>query len=151
MNEGRIVSSDGLALPATDWEAAFREEQVEGTNALHARTLDGGAYLVGPAARVTLAGDRLHPLPAGALGAPRGLPFHRYEIDERGRVAEARIVPPTSQNQAAIEEALVTVAPGVLDLPEETAQTRIEQLGRSYDPCTSCPPHFLELTVEREP
>ena len=210
MNEGRIVSSDGLDLPATDWEAAFREEQVEGTNALHARTLDGGAYLVGPAARVTLAGDRLHPLAAEALAAtglaeeirvnpyrsivaravelvhaaaeardivadyrapetalaawrarpgtaawateaPRGLLFHRYEIDERGRVAEARIVPPTSQNQAAIEEALVTVAPGVLDLPEETAQTRIEQLVRSYDPCISCATHFLDLTVEREP
>ncbi len=85
-----------------------------------------------------------------ATEAPRGLIFHEYRIDERGRVAWARIVPPTSQNQAAIEAALVGYAPGVLELPEPEAHIRIEQLVRSYDPCISCATHFLDVTVEHE-
>jgi len=69
MDEGRLVSSDGLDLPATAWEQAFREEQVEGTSALHARTREGEAYLLGPTARIALAGERLHPLARAALDA----------------------------------------------------------------------------------
>ena len=42
----------------------------------------------------------------GATEAPRGLLYHRYEIDDDGTILDARIVPPTSQNQLAIEEDL---------------------------------------------
>ncbi|MCL6580585.1 MAG: hypothetical protein K6U08_03070, partial [Firmicutes bacterium] len=66
-NEGRIVSSDGLDLAPWAWDEAFVEEQVEGSNALHARTKDGGVYLLGPAARISLDADRLHPIAAEAL------------------------------------------------------------------------------------
>ena len=41
----------------------------EGSNALHARTTDGGVYLLGPAARIALAGEQLHP--ARGRGARR--------------------------------------------------------------------------------
>jgi len=85
---------------------------------------------------------------AWATEAPRGLLFHRYEVDERGRVAAAQIVPPTSQNQAAIEADLRVFAPTVLHLSHVEAQRRLEQLVRSYDPCISCATHFLDLTVE---
>ena len=54
---------------------------------------------------------------AWATEAPRGLLFHRYELDERGLIAEAQIVPPTSQNQGAIEQDLALFAPEVLSLP----------------------------------
>jgi sulfhydrogenase subunit alpha len=37
----------------------------------------------------------------GATEAPRGLLYHRYEIDDQGTILDARIVPPTSQNQRA--------------------------------------------------
>ncbi len=57
-------------------------------------------------------------------------------------------MPPTSQNQAAIEADLAAFAPQVLDLPRAEATLRIEQLIRSYDPCISCATHFLDLTVE---
>ena len=80
---------------------------------------------------------------AWATEAPRGLIFHAYELDERGLVAHAQIVPPTSQNQAAIEADLAAFAPRVLDLPKDEATLRIEQLIRSYDPCISCATHFL--------
>jgi len=87
---------------------------------------------------------------AWATEAPRGLLFHRYEVDERGRVAAAQIVPPTSQNQAAIERDLVVAAPNVIDLPQAEATVRLEQMIRSYDPCISCATHFLDLRIEEE-
>jgi coenzyme F420-reducing hydrogenase alpha subunit len=88
---------------------------------------------------------------AWATEAPRGLIFHRYEVDERGLIAAAQIVPPTSQNQGAIEEDLRDFAPSVLGLPRDEATVRLEQLIRSYDPCISCATHFLELDVEEDP
>ena len=97
---------------------------------------------------------RLAPGPAHAAWAteaPRGLIFHAYELDERGLIAQAQIVPPTSQNQAAIEADLAAFAPRVLDLPHDEATLRIEQLIRSYDPCISCATHFLDLSVETVP
>src|SRR5262249_59233655 len=39
----------------------------------------------------------------GATEAPRGVLFHRYELDGDGTITAARIVPPTSQNQARIQ------------------------------------------------
>jgi coenzyme F420-reducing hydrogenase alpha subunit len=86
---------------------------------------------------------------AWATEAPRGLLFHRYEVGEDGLVSAASIIPPTSQNQAAIEADLATFAPRVLDLPMEVATHQLEQLIRSYDPCISCATHFLDLHVER--
>jgi len=85
---------------------------------------------------------------AWATEAPRGLLFHRYVVGNDGKVAAATIVPPTSQNQAAIEADLATFAPAVLDLPMGEATHRLEQLIRSYDPCISCATHFLDLSVE---
>jgi sulfhydrogenase subunit alpha len=207
MNDGRIVSTDGLDLSPTDWEAAFEEDQVAWSNALQARTHAGEVYLLGPSSRITLAAEQLHPVARDALArtgladairrnpyrsivaravelvhaaaesldiiddyrpperpatawtpgpgvgawateAPRGLLFHRYELDEHGRIAHARIVPPTSQNQAAIEADLSDFAPSVLHLSHEAATHRLEQLIRSYDPCISCATHFLDLRVE---
>jgi coenzyme F420-reducing hydrogenase alpha subunit len=81
--------------------------------------------------------------------APRGVLFHRYEVDERGHVTKARIVPPTSQNQVFMEDDLRGYVPAVLDLPELEAAARLEALIRCYDPCISCATHFLRLEIER--
>ena len=85
----------------------------------------------------------------GVSEAPRGLLYHRYRIDEAGLVADAVIVPPTAQNQAAIEDDLarVVVADGGLDDAALTAMC--ERTIRNYDPCISCATHFLTLTVSR--
>ena len=85
----------------------------------------------------------------GASEAPRGLLYHRYEIDEDGTILDAQIVPPTSQNQLAIEEDLRAVVTDGIDLPDEQLTLRCEQAIRNHDPCISCATHFLELTVER--
>ena len=210
MSHGRIVSSDGLDIAAGAWETAFHEVQVPWSNALQSRTQAGLPYLLGPAARVVLATDQLHPLAREALArtgalesirrnpyrsvvaravelvhataealdildayrapaepavawrsrpgiaawateAPRGLLFHRFEIGGDGLVTTASIVPPTSQNQSAIEADIAAFAPSVLDLPMDVATGRLEQLIRSYDPCISCATHFLDLHVESVP
>jgi coenzyme F420-reducing hydrogenase alpha subunit len=210
MNEGRIVSTDGIDLPAADWETAFDETQVAWSHALQSRYHDGSPYLLGPAARLVLNADRLHAQAAAALTrlgpierirtephwsiagravelvhatavaldivgtyepppaagvswspragraawateAPRGMLYARFDTDSSGRVTAARIVPPTSQNQVAIEADLAGFASTVLDRPRDEAIHLIEQLIRSYDPCISCATHFLDLRVEELP
>ena len=79
--------------------------------------------------------------------APRGILYHRYEADASGHVTLATIVPPTSQNQRQIEEDLIRFAPSVLDLPEDQAAWRCEQVVRNYDPCISCATHSLRFRV----
>jgi coenzyme F420-reducing hydrogenase alpha subunit len=210
LDSGRLVTTAGLDIDPGDWDSVFTEQQVEHSTALQASGIDGSHHLVGPSARVTLAGDALHPLAIEALEsaggvevirrnmfaaitargvemvhaiaeslaivesweppveawqpwepragvaswsteAPRGVLFHRYEVDEQGHVTRARIVPPTSQNQAFMEDDLRGYVPSVLDLPETEAAARLEALVRCYDPCISCATHFLRLEVERLP
>jgi sulfhydrogenase subunit alpha len=90
-----------------------------------------------------------HAVGHGVSEAPRGMLYHRYEIDGEGTILDARIVPPTSQNQLAIEEDLRAVVEHNLDLPDEQLRLRCEQAIRNHDPCISCATHFLTLTVER--
>jgi sulfhydrogenase subunit alpha len=85
----------------------------------------------------------------GATEAPRGLLYHRYELDDDGTILDARIVPPTSQNQRAIEEDLRAVVERCADLPDAQLTQRCEQAIRNHDPCISCATHFLDLTVDR--
>jgi len=85
----------------------------------------------------------------GCTEAPRGICWHRYELDSNGHILEARIVPPTAQNQPQIEQDLRGVVTGHLELPDEELKWICEQAIRNYDPCISCATHFLKLTVDR--
>jgi sulfhydrogenase subunit alpha len=85
----------------------------------------------------------------GVTEAPRGTLYHRYEIGADGLITTARIVPPTSQNQAAIEADLRAFAEARLGLDDAELTRQCEQAIRNYDPCISCSAHFLDLTVER--
>jgi coenzyme F420-reducing hydrogenase alpha subunit len=207
LNEGRIVSSKGLDIAPSEYDAHFEEIHVQRSNALHARIRERGAYLLGPLARYSLNFDRLSPLareaareaglgpvctnpyrsiivravetlyacdealrivkayepterpavplePKAGVGfaateAPRGMLWHRYALDEDGTILEARIVPPTSQNQASIEEDLTVFINDWVDLPDDALRRRCEQTVRNYDPCISCATHFLDLRVDR--
>ncbi len=207
IERGRIVSSSGLDIAVSEYEAHFVEEHVERSNALHSTMIGRGAYLVGPLARYALnsaelsevsraaaAAAGLGPVcrnpfqsivvravetveacdealrlieayerpdpPAlevvprsgsgcGCTEAPRGILWHRYTIDGEGTILDAKIVPPTSQNQKMIEEDLGGVVRSSLDLPDAELALRCEQTIRNYDPCISCATHFLKLEVER--
>ena len=85
----------------------------------------------------------------GATEAPRGLLYHRYELAQDGTILDARIVPPTSQNQPSIEADLRAFVQERLDLPREELVRQCEQAIRNYDPCISCATHFLDLTMEQ--
>ncbi len=203
-NEGWVASSDGLSIPAAEFEQHFAETQVPYSSALQC-TLDGRSYLAGPLARLRLNSDRLTPMAAQVLRdtglplplsnpfdaivaravevlfsfeealrlidryeppasptvpvtpragtgmacteAPRGLLYHRYAVDQDGVILEARIVPPTSQNQRRIEEDLRSFLPGVLELSNDEAARACERVIRCYDPCISCATHFLRLEI----
>jgi coenzyme F420-reducing hydrogenase alpha subunit len=84
-----------------------------------------------------------------ATEAPRGILYHRYEMNENGDILSAIITPPTSQNQKMIEDDLRALVPRYLSEPDETLRWRAEQAIRNYDPCISCATHFLKLNVER--
>ena len=75
--------------------------------------------------------------------------WHRYTIDAQGTILDAKIVPPTSQNQCKIEEDLHALVRRNLELDDEPLRLRCEQAIRNYDPCISCATHFLTLTVDR--
>ena len=85
----------------------------------------------------------------GWTEAPRGMLWHRYRIDEQGTILDAKIVPPTSQNQRQIEEDLYALVRRNLDIADEPLRLRCEQAIRNYDPCISCATHFLSLSVDR--
>ena len=85
----------------------------------------------------------------GATEAPRGLLYHRYSLDAEGRILDAKIVPPTSQNQASMEADLRAFVQARLDLDDDELTRQCEMAIRNYDPCISCATHFLDLTLER--
>jgi sulfhydrogenase subunit alpha len=86
----------------------------------------------------------------GASEAPRGVLYHRYGLDDAGAILDAKIVPPTSQNQRMIEADVRAFVTAHAALPEDELRLRCEQTIRNYDPCISCATHFLRLEVERE-
>jgi coenzyme F420-reducing hydrogenase alpha subunit len=86
----------------------------------------------------------------GCTEAPRGILYHRYRLNDQGEILEAKIVPPTSQNQKTIEGDLWQLVPKQIDLPIERLTWQCEQAIRNYDPCISCATHFLKLYIERE-
>lgn len=88
---------------------------------------------------------------AAATEAPRGLLYHRYEVDAVGNVQAAVIIPPTSQNQGQIEsdlrsELVRELGRGNANKPD--LELQCERLVRSYDPCISCATHFLPVRWE---
>ena len=85
----------------------------------------------------------------GCTEAPRGILYHRYDVDADGLIADAVIIPPTSQNQDAIERDLRDFVASHLDLDDHTLGHRCEQVIRNYDPCISCATHFLRFEIDR--
>jgi len=86
----------------------------------------------------------------GCTEAPRGILYHRYKVGEDGAILDAKIVPPTSQNQKAIELDIADFVRKYLALPSDELQWKCEQAIRNYDPCISCATHFLKLELDNE-
>ncbi len=86
----------------------------------------------------------------GASEAPRGTCYHRYKLDQNGVILNARIIPPTSQNQGMMESDLRCFVQKYVDLPDDKLTWQCEQVIRNYDPCISCSCHFLKLRIDRQ-
>ena len=94
-----------------------------------------------PAIEVDASGGVGH----GCTEAPRGILYHRYVVGDDGLITEAKIVPPTSQNQKQIEDDLWKFVPKYIEMPDDELQWHCEQAIRNYDPCISCATHFLKI------
>jgi coenzyme F420-reducing hydrogenase alpha subunit len=208
INEGHIVSSDGLDISIDQYQEHFTETHAPHSTALHSH-LHGKPYLVGPLARMNLNYTQLpaevrdildknsihfpsknmfHSIIAraaeiyfaileaisileayqapteshievrpvagtgfGCTEAPRGILWHQYELNNEGEVVKAVIVPPTSQNQARIEEDLrQSLETFGLDNDDDALRLHGETVIRNYDPCISCATHFLKMKVHRQ-
>jgi len=80
-----------------------------------------------------------------ATEAPRGTLYHRYRINDRGSILDAKIVPPTTQNQPTIEHDLRRFVEANIEMPREELTLRCEQAIRNYDPCISCATHAVRV------
>ncbi|EST36454.1 Ni/Fe hydrogenase subunit alpha [Streptomyces roseochromogenus] len=147
----------GLGDPALGaiCDNPFRSIVVRAVEVVHAveealRIIDGYAQPPRPAVEV----PPRRAVGAGATEAPRGLLYHRYALTEDGTLTGARIIPPTAQNQTAIEEDVRRAVQTRLDrdgpdADDEELTLLCERAIRNHDPCISCSAHFLDLTVER--
>ena len=84
-----------------------------------------------------------------ATEAPRGLLYHSYRVNAEGIIEQARIIPPTAQNQMQMEADLTALLPSLSGLPDAGIGRACERVVRSYDPCISCATHFLTVQVQR--
>jgi coenzyme F420-reducing hydrogenase alpha subunit len=129
------------------WRNPYRSLQLRGVEVLFAleeaaRVIDGYVPPDRPFVDVQPRGGTGH----GCTEAPRGSCYHRYRIDEAGVIAEARIVPPTAVNQAAIEDDLRRYVSNNLQAGEEALRHGCERVIRNFDPCISCSAHFLTVS-----
>ncbi|MHB0919082.1 MAG: Ni/Fe hydrogenase subunit alpha [Thiobacillus sp.] len=144
-----LLAETGLVLPSRNLFHSLVARAVEILLALHEALCLLDAYRVPDSPWVPVSPRA--GIATGCTEAPRGLLWHRYEMDDDGRVVNARIVPPTSQNQARIEEDLrLSLLNFGLDRPDDALRLHCEKVIRNYDPCISCATHFLRMNVERE-
>ena len=83
----------------------------------------------------------------GVSEAPRGILYHSYAVNGRGQVERARIIPPTSQNQARMEDDIRILAPKIIGAAQHEGRRISEMAIRNFDPCISCATHFLKLDI----
>ncbi len=144
----RAVQATGIAFPSSNMFHSIVARAIEVYYALSeaVRLLEGYEYPFAPYVPVVPRAG----VGYGCTEAPRGILWHRYETDEQGLITSARIVPPTSQNQARIEEDLRRSLDAFgLASSDEELRRRAETVIRNYDPCISCATHFLKLAVSR--
>jgi sulfhydrogenase subunit alpha len=111
----------------------------------HAHAIVEGLLAGGYAAEPSVRWEPRAGAAAAAAEVPRGVLFHRYEIDASGRVTAADVITPTAQNCAHLEEqfrATVRQASGASDAE---LRARLETVARAYDPCVSCSVHVVRM------
>lgn len=146
-NARAAAAAIGLRAPVTN---PFRSLLVRGIETLHA--LEDALEIIATYDAPARPAVETRPRAGTGYGiteAPRGLLYHRYRVAADGLIEDAKIVPPTSQNQRVMEEDLRALGPRLAALPLDQATWLAEHAVRNYDPCISCATHFLTLRIER--
>ncbi|MCS6897680.1 MAG: Ni/Fe hydrogenase subunit alpha [Nitrospira sp.] len=145
----QVLAETGLSLPLRNPFHGIVARSLEILYALEEslRLIEGYDPPPAPALPVTVRAG----VGAACTEAPRGILYHRYRVDGEGIIREAKIIPPTSQNQGRIEEDLRLWIPQLLDRSNAEISLACEKVIRCYDPCISCATHFLKLDLVRDP
>ncbi len=79
----------------------------------------------------------------GAVEVPRGVLYHCYEFDSKGKIIKSDCVIPTGQNHANIQHDLEALAKEYAIRGEKDRDIELlaSMLVRAYDPCISCSVH----------
>ncbi|MDX5151454.1 MAG: nickel-dependent hydrogenase large subunit, partial [Acidiferrobacterales bacterium] len=144
-----VLDKTGVKFPSRNMYQSVVARAVEILLAFHEaiRILESYSEPESPGVKVTPKAGTGY----GCTEAPRGILWHRYDVDANGIVTHARIVPPTSQNQARIEADLhESLQAFGVDKGDDALRQRGEMTIRNYDPCISCATHFLDLRVTRK-
>ncbi|TET16321.1 MAG: Ni/Fe hydrogenase subunit alpha, partial [Actinobacteria bacterium] len=83
-----------------------------------------------------------------ACEAPRGMLFHSYAFDKKGRLANADVITPTAQNLANMEKDLRVSVERLINESKESLSDKLEMVARAYDPCISCAVHLVEVNYK---
>jgi coenzyme F420-reducing hydrogenase alpha subunit len=144
----RILENHGINIPSRNMFHSIIARAVELTIAV-----EQAIHILGQYRHTDRPYEKLTPRATTGYGcseAPRGLLWHRYDMDDRGYIKRANIVPPTSQNQAQIEQDLRhSIMHHGLQRDDHDLKIFSESIIRNYDPCISCATHFLRLKINR--
>ncbi len=79
----------------------------------------------------------------GAVEVPRGILYHYYKYDDKGRITRADCVIPTTQNNANIHHDMHDLVEqfAVQGMTDDKLELLCSMLVRAYDPCISCSVH----------
>ncbi len=80
----------------------------------------------------------------GAVEVPRGILYHHYKFDDKGKIIKANCIIPTTQNNANIHLDIVSLAKQFSsknNMTDGKLSLLCEMLVRAYDPCISCSVH----------
>lgn len=84
-------------------------------------------------------------LAVGLVEAPRGVLYHKVQVDDKGAIVDYDVIVPTAQNQIQIENDLKDYFNNNLDKEEDVLRLNAEKIIRAYDPCMSCATNFLKI------
>jgi len=86
----------------------------------------------------------------GVVEAPRGILYHRLDIDDKGNIIKAEFIIPTQQNIIHLEKDIAKYVEQLLkqNVDKEKISLKVEEMIRAYDPCMSCATHFLKIDWE---
>ena len=147
-NAKKLLNSSGIKLPSY---SPYVNNLAQAIETVH--FVDRGIEITEKLLSSNLKKEHVKIKPKGGVGriaveAPRGVLYHHYKLDKNGVIQYANIITPTEQNTDSIEHDIMQLFPQISHLPKAKITLELEKLIRSYDPCISCPTHFLEVKFD---